>query len=320
MKSWLAWLPALLLVAGCSSGPPVEQLQSFSDAYRSANDAGQPLLDNLAIAEKSEGQINAANQAGRPTRSGNVPDEAADAACPRSDQRWQEVGSGTGFIRGYCLSDAAYFASLGEPPATQAFRGGLAVLGKYVDVLIFLAEGRNLEELHAQLDSLSSTIGQVLAFLPGGGAAAGPAIGGALGALKPLIDAAAQQGNDQEIKRLVIAGAPHARELIDRLRDAAPLMFNVLTASTARAAVSPAALDNPAMAQSDIARIEAYRVTVSNFVVLLNGLQTALDKLVEAVQNPDQTASVMSLAEESANLRIYADAVRKAIAALSQGG
>ena len=61
-------------------------------------------------------------------------------------------------------------------------------------------------------------------------------------------------------------------------------------------------------------------MTVSNFVVLLNGLQTALDKLVEAVQNPDQTASVASLAEESANLRIYADAVRKAIAALSQGG
>jgi hypothetical protein len=199
-------------------------------------------FSTIAIAE-IEGQINAANQAGRPTRSGNVPDEAAYAACPRSDQRWQEVGSGTGFIRGYCLSDAAYFASLGEPPATQAFRGGLAVLGKYVDVLIFLAEGRNLEELHAQLDSLSSTIGQVLAFLPGGGAAAGPAIGGALGALKPLIDAAAQQGNDQEIKRLVLAGAPHARQLIDRLRDAAPLMFNVLTASAARAAVSPAALD-----------------------------------------------------------------------------
>ena len=107
---------------------------------------------------------------------GGAPDPKRQSPSREPCRRLSEVGSGlaesgagAGFIRGYCVSDAAYFASLGEPPATQAFRGGLAVLGKYVDVLIFLAEGRNLEELHAQLDSLSSTIGQVLTFLPGGG-------------------------------------------------------------------------------------------------------------------------------------------------------
>jgi hypothetical protein len=291
----------------------------LSDAYRSANDAGQPLLDNLALAEKSEGRINAANQAGRPTKSGTIPPEAPNPACPRSQLQWQEVGPDSGFIQGYCISDAAYFASLGDPPATQAFRGGLAVLGQYVDVLVFLAEGRNIDELHAELQSLSGEIGQLLVFLPGAGGA-GPAIDGALAALKPLIDAAAQQQNDEEVKRLVLEGAPKARELIERLKDATPEMFNTLTAAAARAAVSPAALDNPETAKSDIARIEAYRVTVSNFVVLLDGLETALDKLVQAVEFPDETASLQSLADATANLRIYADAVRRAIAALSQAG
>lgn len=317
MRFRLAAVLAVLLLAACSS-PPTAQLQGFSDAYRSANEAGQPLLDNLALAEKSEGQINAANQAGRPTKAGSIPPEMPNAACPRSQLQWQEVGSDTGFIRGYCISDAGYFASLGDPPATQAFRGGLAVLGQYVDVLIFLAEGRNIDELHAELQSLSGNIGQLLAVLPGA-AGAGPAIGGAVTALKPLIDAAAQQQNDQEIKRLVLEGAPSVREVIEKLREATPAMFDTLTASSARAAVSPAALDNPAIAKTDIARIEAYRVTVSNFVVLLNGLEAALDKLVRAVAAPE-TSSLQALTEETANLRIYADAVRKAIAELSRGG
>ena len=147
-----------------------------------------------------------------------------------------------GFIQGYCVSDAPYFASLGDPPATLAFRGGLAVLGRYVDVLTALAEGRNLEELHGQLQSLSSSISQLLIFLPGGGAA-GPAFSGALAALKPLIDQAAQQSNNEEIRRLVLDGAPKIKDLIDGLKEAAPLMFNMLTASAARAAVSPTALE-----------------------------------------------------------------------------
>jgi hypothetical protein len=309
----------MLLVAACTSHPPLEPVRSFSDAYKSANDAGQPLLDDLAVAEKSEGQNNAANQAGRPNRSGNVPDEAPGVGCSRSQQRWREAGTDSGFIQGFCVSDAPYFASLGDPPATQAFRGGLSVLGKYVDVLTLLAEGRNIEELHARLQSLSSSIGQLLALVPGG-TFAGPAIGGALTELKPLIDAAAQQANEREIRRLVIQGAPAARLLIKKLKEATPSIFNTLTAVAARTASGPAALDNAAIAKPEILRIDAYRVTVSNFVVLLNGLETALDKLVRAVEDPDETASVQSLAEETANLRIYADAVRKAIATLRQGG
>jgi hypothetical protein len=312
MRFRLAAVLAVLLVAACSSHPPTAQLQSFSDAYKSANDAGQPLLDDLAVAERAEGRINAANQAGRPVGGVELP-ETPNSACPRDQSPWRAVGD-TGFIRGYCVDDAPFFASLGDPPSTQTFRSGLAVVGKYVDVLIFLAEGRNIDELHAQLDSLSGSIAKLLAFVPSG-AAAGPALSGALTGLKPLIDAAAQQQNDAEVRRLVLEGYPKVKQLIEALKAATPAMFKTLSAASERAAT-----ENPQAAQPHIARIEGYRVTVSNFVVLLNGLESALDKLLLAVQSPDETASLQSLSEETANLRIYAEAVRRAFAALNQGG
>ncbi len=207
MMPRLAALLAVLLLAACGSNPPTAQLNSFSEAYRSASDAGQPLLDDLSIAEKQQGRINAANAAGQPNPDDKPPPENPAATCPRSDLVWQRVGPGVGFIQGYCVGDAPYFRQPRRSAGDPGIRGGLAVLGRYVDVLTGLAEGRNLEELHGQLQSLSSSIGQLLIFLPGGGAA-GPAFSGALAALKPLIDQAAQQSNNEEIRRLVLEGAP----------------------------------------------------------------------------------------------------------------
>jgi hypothetical protein len=322
MVSRFAWLPMILIVAACSSNLPVEQVKSFSAAFKSANDAGQPLLDDLSVAERSQGKTNAEARAGRATLEVATPpvssNESSTIGCPETKARWRDAGSGMGFIQGYCVADAPYFAALGDPPATRGFRGGLTVLGKYVDVLTFLAEGGNVEELHAQLQDLSSNIGQLLAIVPGA-AMAGPAINGALTQLKPLIDAAAKQSNAQEIRRLVIEGSPAAKQLIQKRKEATPEIFDTLTAAAADEATGRQARNNPAIVKPEIERIEAYRATVSNFVVLLDGLETALDKLVIVVESPDESASVQTLADETVNLRLYADAVRKAFATLRQG-
>lgn len=314
----LAAVLAVLLVGACSSHPPTAQLQSFSDAYKAANDAGQPLLDDLAVAEKAQGQDLAKARAQAAPSSAGSPDPEV-AGCASSTVSWANTGKNTGFIQGYCLADAPYFSTLGDPPATQAFRGGLAILGKYVDVLTGLAEGRNVEELQGQLQGLSTNIGQLLVLVPGA-AVAGPAIDGALRALKPVIDAAARQSNVEEIRAEVLKGAPAARNLIEELKNATPAMFDTLTEAAADKITQPPALGNPEIVQPEIARIEAYRVTVSNFVVLLNGLESALDKLVVAVESPDDAATLQSLTDETANLRIYADAVRNAFAAVRHGG
>jgi phosphohistidine phosphatase SixA len=314
----LVCLVAVLPLASCSSTAPTEQIRVFSESFKAANDAGQPLLDDLAVAERWQGQINAARRAQGPQDVSSAP-VPAEMGCPQSQVAWRVVGEGVGFIQGYCIPDAPYFAGVGDPPATRAFRDGLAIVGKYADVLVFLAEGRNLEEVHAELNSLSGSISGLISFFPGG-AAAVPAIGPALSALQPLIDAAAQAQNDREVRRLVAEGAAPAKELIQALQDASPEVFATLTSRSAEAATSVAARDAPEIAKPDIERIEAYRVTVSNFVMLLEELKNALDEVVIAAQNPGGAASLKSLAEESAKLQAYADAVRKAYAALRSGG
>src|SRR5262249_53885572 len=124
----------------------------------------------------------------------------------------------------------------------------------------------------------------------------------------------------EEIKADVLKGAPAARSLIEELKKATPAIFNTITEAAADKITQSPALGHPEVVQPEIARIEAYRVTVSNFVVLLNGLETALDRLVVAVQNPDSASTLQSLNDETVNLRIYAEAVRNAFAAVRHGG
>jgi phosphohistidine phosphatase SixA len=335
----VACIAAVPMLASCGSTAPREEIKLFADSFKAANDAGQPLLDDLAAAERAQGKVNAERRA-RGAEPVSLADEesatpvsealpaageepaataaSADIGCPPDEVAWRNVGGSLGFIDGYCMADARYFADVGDPPATHSFRQGLAIIGKYADVLTALAEGRNLEEVHAQLDSLSGSIAGLASFVPGG-AAAVPAIGPALSALQPLIDAAAQASNDREVRRLVAEGAGPAKDLIQALQDATPEIFATLISRSHEAATSREARDTPAIAQPEVEHIEAYRATVSNFVVLLEEIKNALDEVVVAAENPDRAVSLQSLADQAARLRIYADAVRKAYAELRRG-
>jgi hypothetical protein len=98
--------------------------------------------------------------------------------CKEGSPRWQAAGpdtnpAGLGFIRGFCLEDAPYFSNLGDPPATRAFRTGVVVLGKYSEVLLILAEGRNVDAAKVQIQSLGTSIAAGLALVPGAQVAAG---------------------------------------------------------------------------------------------------------------------------------------------------
>jgi hypothetical protein len=103
----------------------------------------------------------------------------------------------------------------------------MAVIGQYADVLLLMAEGRNIPEAEAELHALSGNITALIGFIPG----TQPylvAFDAALQQLKPLIDAAAQRANDREVKRLLVEGAPHVYELIDAMKLGATAMFNGL--------------------------------------------------------------------------------------------
>ena len=299
-----AWLLVVTLCAGCSVAP-VEETRSFSKAFAAVDGASQPLLDDLASAERRQGRENAEKKA------------KSDAGVCGGIQ-WAKVDATSGFIEGFCVEDAPYFSELGDPPATQAFRHGVRLIGDYSEVLLFLAEGRNLDETSAQVQALGQNIAALASVASGPGAAAG--LTAVLGALDPIIRDAAQRRNIDEMKRLVLSGAPLLKKLIESLRAAAPEVFNTLIFQSVKGVTSPEALDNKTVAKGYLDRIAAYRIAVSNYVMLLKELEVSFDQLVAAFQQPRSAVSLATIAERSGRLSANAEAWRKVYSTLRAGG
>ncbi|MFP3646535.1 hypothetical protein [Paraburkholderia sp. SIMBA_054] len=295
-------------MAACTTAP-VDQVKYFSQALSSVNTLGQPLIDDLAVAERAQGQRAAIRRSQRAN-----PGEGE--VCSHNDMPWLPVSDHTGFIRGFCITDAGYYSPLGDPPASKAIRGGLTVIGNYADVLSTLTENRNIDAALGQIGTLSSDV-DALAAIAG---AAAPPIAGAAAALKPILEAAARQSNAAEARRLILEGAPHVSALIDAIRRATPAIFLTLIEGPSTALVSAQVAATPALATAEIAKVDAYRVTVSNFVVLLGKLQDAWELTVAAAQSPQSPVTLAQLAQRSGELRADADAARRAFSFIRAGG
>jgi hypothetical protein len=148
---------------------------------------------------------------------------------------------------------------------------------------------------------------------------AGGALTGVLGALEPIIKDAAQAKNVEELKRLVLSGAPHVTRLIESLQSAAPEVFKTLISQSVRAVTSPEALDNAAVAKEHLNRIAAYRIAVSNYVVLLDELEQAFAQLVTAFQQPRNAVTLAAVAQRTAQLTAHAEAWRRVYSILRTG-
>lgn len=209
-----------------------------------------------------------------------------------------------GFIDGLCLEDAGYFAELGDPIATAQLRGGLRVIERYAEVLSTLVEGRNLQSALPEVQALGQEVGGLLGLI-----GAPVAVGAALTALQPLLADIARQRNDMEARRLVFEGAPFIDDLIVALRNAVPEMFRTLIEAQARSlTASPGA-------EAILQAIEARRVVVSQYIVLLGRLQEAWAATVTASRHPEGTR-LTELVARTATLRAEADAVRRSLAVL----
>ena len=83
---------------------------------------------------------------------------------------------------------------------------------------------------------------------------------------------------------------------------------------------SQEAADNEGVAKQYLDRIEAYRIAVSNYVVLLDDLEQAFEQLVVAFQTRRNAVSLASVAQRSAQLTAHADAWRRVYSILRAGG
>jgi hypothetical protein len=215
----------------------------------------------------------------------------------------------------FCPDDSYYYSELADPPGTRAFRQSLAAVGDYTQLLVILAEGRNLDEAKGQLVMLTGNIG--LALSAAGASGAGPTLNLLLQAFNPLLDLAAQGSNVKELKRLVVQESPKVEKLVGELRNQAGEFFTTLT--EAPMARFNLALDRPDVEAAEAARIEAYRIAVSNYVVLLDQYGSLLGDLAKVYGQPEGAITLASLAERSAQLSAQADAWRRSLASLRAG-
>ena len=300
-----------LILAGCATQAPVDQIKYFSQAFTAVNTVGQPLLDDLAIAERNHGRQIAERRA----KGEKGPNDKAPEECRQDKLAWRTAPDGkSGVIDGFCIVDAGYYADIGDPPSTAALRAGLDLIERYADTLSSLAEGRNVEQALSQVDALGKEVDGLLGLAGGVPAIA---LAPVLGVLKPFLDKAARQANAAEARRLILEGAPQVTRLIAALRQAAPPLFNnIIRPSTER-------ITRPVQGGSitiDIARIEAYRASVSQYVVLLNRLEKAWENTVDAAKSPLATQGrLAALVSASAELRKDADTVRRGLAKLRTG-
>jgi hypothetical protein len=316
-------LPALLALGlaatGCATDKPVAEVRALSEAFRQLDAASQPLLDDLALAERQQGRRNAEHQARRRDTSSATPASASDAAADPCASVVAIAGLPRGVPPvqdGFCTKDSPYYSEIADPPATASFRRGLAVVGDYTEALLVLAEDRNVDEARAQLQGLATNataIAVAAGAVSGGATAAVPA---AIAALQPVVDLAARDANARELERTLRENAPALEGLIGSLEDAAPALFNTLVAERMRRLRDPR---ESALAGENARWIEGYRASVSNYVLLLRSYRSLFADVLASYDQERGTATLAGLTQRSGDLAVRADAWRRTLAALRTG-
>lgn len=309
----VAGLLALLGVLGGCETAPLQETKQFQQAFVAVDGVSEPVLDDAAIAERAQGQEIANASAKRITA--NKPPLASHADCTPG---WKAIDRTTGFVTGFCLPDAGFYAKIGDPPQTRAFRKALALIGQFAGALTALADGTSAAAATAQVQQLAQNAGALagtVSAATGVGAAIGPAVTGLAKALSPLIGQLAGAASAEQERQVILDARAKVGDLIVALRNAAPALFATLTQSIQ----SQLELEDHPQA-SEVARIEGYRVMLANYVVLLDQLNDAWNQLVAAAKQPSNPVALASLAQSSAQIAADAAAVRQSLAALRQGG
>ena len=298
---------------GCATSTPVAQVRLVGKAFEDLNGASAPLFDDLAVAERINGKKAALVRVDKRDKGEQIAKE-----LDRCQKLALAEASAVQVQDGFCGEDSYYYSELADPPATAAFRRSIAAIQGYTNVLLILAEGRNLEAAQAEVQALVGNVGGVLEMA--GGGAAGVALKTFTSAIQPLLDLAAKRANAKELARVVDQVSPKAEEVIAQLRITAPELFKMLTEQPLRRfSDKEGGLKVKAIAEAEANRIEAYRVAVSNYVVLLDQYERLLKQLGEAYHSEGKTLTLAGLVEQSAQLSAQADAWRRTYSALRMG-
>ena len=290
--------PLLLLTAlvSCAPSVPREALQTANTAYDAVATASEPLLRDLSAAERRN--FLRAKAASDPSKM--IRTEEGDIVVPATFER----------------KDAAYYATAGDPILTDATRQGLNTVGAYFKLLTILAEGNNIADAQAQITTIGKSVSGLVALA--NPAAAAP-IGPVIDALQIAVRQWAEAKNAEELRRLVLEGAPKVDALLVGLQSASDSMYETLIAQPSADATGPLLKNKPAR-RAVILQIRDENVAVANFVQLLQSLRGALAALVDAVRNPGSQMALASLSAKSNDLLVDAKAAMRVAEIIRSGG
>lgn len=267
-KNWVrsGAIPFAIVVAlsGCQSTAPIEESKTFAEAADAVSDAGALLLDSLSVAERQR----------------------------RAALFSFDVAKKYDFD----VDDAAYFATIGDPPSASSFRHSLAVVTSYADLLVSLVEAKDVASTKSDLVEISMNLSGMVGFAAGAAATQ---------ALSPVIERALRSSSLSEARRLVLQGAPAIDALLEAIKDATPEIFSALIYEDRK---------EPSSGKDGVARLAAQRTRVANFVVLLDRLKDTFSLLRAAFEYPRASVALNELRVQTAQLRADVEAARKFMA------
>jgi hypothetical protein len=272
----------LLMLGACARPVPVAEMRAFGSAFQQLHAASDSLLAELAVAERRLGQTTPRTGVARPL----------------------------GIDETFDPDRAATFATDGEPDLTRAYRGALQVIGAYTEGMIALAEGRPVEELRGAAGRLGREVFAVAAIL--GGAAALPALVPALPVLSRVAEEAGAAATRAAFQEHFLRGFPVVDGLLVEMRAGTAQVFPILARQTAIALRDARLAGASAAARAPlVARHEAYRTALSDWVLLLDEARVALREVKARLEAPPGLGEqVADLAERAARLRVLAASVR----------
>jgi hypothetical protein len=312
VRRGIAALAAPLVLAGCVSAP-VQEIRHFKDALAAVNTVQQPFLDELAIAERAQGVRDAESRAGRLPSDTVTPCPGEPSVTPR----WRGTAE-VGIANHLCLSDAVYFVSDTDPPATASFRRSLRIVDEFANLILALAEGQGAGDAAAGALALAKEVDSLAALAKSGL----PAVAPPLAALAPALELIAQAQSKQESLQRILDNAKPVGDLIGALRNATHAQFNtavfvdlnIVGSSPDPAATEAVKREHQVRREQALQRVTRTRAQLAASVVLLDKLKAAWEVTVTAARNP--RTSLADVAARAAELRAVAEAVRKNLAEL----
>ena len=286
---------ALLALAPACTQLPKPELNAYSDAFKAAQSAAEPMIANYAVAERA-------------LRLSVIKNERIKAL----DQNGNEImvaRFADGYASDFRLTDVPALTTIGSPPAADAVESSFRSIAAYNDTLVALAENRNVDEARAQLNSIISDV----ATLPGAQGLA-PLAGGLSDLVTNIFGKAVEIDNRAQFKRLILDGEPKVVALIDLLRNHSGTQYEATIRELDRKAHT---LQTGTDEHKEIAaKIAAWHVVFADYVTLLDTMKDRLRALRLAVENPRSQPLLARAQAGAGELRVYADRLRNSITQL----